>query len=205
MNIEQSIREIFGNKAFERPIFYANPGGLRFGLSEGGYWLHQYQLACKKAHEICSSIFDDEIVICIRIVGRESLLSVLSCLKELRDLDLYPSTLKEHWKEKSKNEPEWALGGDEYWHTVAFRVPKEKLEKLLWFILACSPGIGSCLSAQYYLFNFNKAVEVWPYDDAYMDVVGPNHELLTELYSKFSRYLLDDDKETMDATFADKP
>jgi len=48
MNIEQRIREIFGERAFERPIFYNNPGGLRFELSDGADWLEQFQLAYKK-------------------------------------------------------------------------------------------------------------------------------------------------------------
>jgi hypothetical protein len=202
MNIEQSIRETFGRKAFKRPVFYTNPGGLRFELSEGGDWLQQFLLAFNKAKEICSCIFDDEIVVCVRIFGRESLVSVLSVLKELRDIGLYPSVAKEHWKEKNQDDPDWATGEDEYWHTVAFRMPKSSLDKLLWCSLACDQGIRPCPPAEYYLFDLKKSVEVWPYDDRGMDVVGPNHAFLSELYSKFSCYLLDYDREEMDATFA---
>lgn len=204
MNIEQRIREIFGEKAFERPIFYTNSGGLRFELSEGGDWLEQFQLAYKKAQEICSNIFDDEIVVCIRIFGRKSLLSVLSVLKDLRNIGLYPSVKKEHWKEKNKDYPEWVIDENEYWHTVAFTLPKDALNKLLWCSLACNQGIKPCPPADYYLFDLKRSIEVWPYDDRGMDVVGPNQSLLAELYNKFNNYLLDYDRETMDASFQRK-
>ncbi|UTF60908.1 DUF3885 domain-containing protein [Gilvimarinus sp. DA14] len=205
MKIEQRIRKIFGERAFERPIFYNNLGGLRFELAEGGDWLEQFQLAHKKAQEICSNIFEDEIVLCIRIFGRESLLSVLSILKELRCIGLYPSMKKEHWKEKNEEDPEWVTDEDEYWHTVAFTLPKDALNKLLWCSLACDQGIKPCPPAEYYLFDLKKSIEVCPYDDRGMDVVGPNHNFLAELYNKFSSYLLDCDREAMDTSFQKKP
>ncbi|MGF6706520.1 hypothetical protein [Pseudomonas frederiksbergensis] len=36
MNLQRKIDEVFAGKAFERPLFYSCPGGLRFSLSEKG-------------------------------------------------------------------------------------------------------------------------------------------------------------------------
>ncbi len=205
MNIEHKIEKVFDGKAFDRPLFYKLPGGLRFELSEGGDWLEQFDLAYGKAFEICSSIFDDEIVVCLRIFGRKPLLSVLPVIKDLKSIGLYPSTKKEHWKEKNIYDPEWATDEDEYWHTIAFHLPIDALKKLLWCSLASDQGIKPCPSAGYYLFDLEKSIEVWPYDDRGMDVVGPNHELLAKLHSKFSSYLLEYDLEAMNETFSEKP
>lgn len=201
MNIEKRIKDLFGNNAFKRPIFYNNPGGLRFELSEGGDWLDQFELAYKKAQEVCSSIFDDEFVVCVRIFGGKSLLSVLHVIKELRYIGLYPSIEKEYWKEKIEEDPDWATGEDEFCHTVAYMLPKDALNKLLWCSLASNQGIKPCPAAQYYLFDFKKSIEVWAYDDRGMDVVGPNRQLLADLYNRFSHYLLEYDKARMDASF----
>lgn len=42
---------------------------------------------------------------------------------------------------------------------------------------------------------------VFPYDDRGMDVVGPNKNLLLQLYRQHHPYLLDYDRDAMDATF----
>lgn len=53
-----------------------------------------------------------------------------------------------------------------------------------------------------YLFNLKKHVMVFPYDDRGMDVVGPNKNLLLQLYRLHHTYLLDYDRHTMDTTFS---
>lgn len=201
MSIEQEIRQAFGDKVFERPIFYNNPGGLRFELSEGGDWLDQFHVAFSKAVEICSEIFDDEILVCVRILGDERLLSVLSVIRQLKDIGLYPATAKEYWKVKNTEDPEWSTDENEHWHTIAYALPASALKKLLWCSLAVDQRIKPCAPAEFYLFNLKESVQVWPYDDRGMDVVGPNHEKLSTLYSRFSQYLLEHDLEEMNATF----
>ena len=41
-----------------------------------------------------------------------------------------------------------------------------------------------------------------PYDDRGMDVIGPNHALLADLYHRFNERLLDYDRARMDGFFA---
>nr|WP_259641718.1 DUF3885 domain-containing protein [Pseudomonas salomonii] len=42
---------------------------------------------------------------------------------------------------------------------------------------------------------------IFPYDDRGMDVVGPNTDLLLQLYRHHHAYLLDYDRPVMDITF----
>ena len=51
------------------------------------------------------------------------------------------------------------------------------------------------------LFDLELGVMVNPYDDRGMDVFGPNRELLSELYKKRNGWLLDYDRERMQAVY----
>lgn len=200
MNIRDSIQEKFGDNVFERPIFYTNPGGLRFELSEGGDWVEKFNLAFKKASTICSSILDTEFTVCIRIWGSRNLVASAYVLKELARIGLYPDIEKEHWSELDQSD-DW--GDDEpYWHTIAFKLPKSELGKILWCNLTQDYSvIGPSPDCDFYIFDIEKGVEIWPYDDCGMDVVGSNHELLAQLYSKYHSYLLEYDMPIMEETF----
>jgi Domain of unknown function (DUF3885) len=85
---------------------------------------------------------------------------------------------------------------------VVFEVPLELMQNILWCALArdfdtIKPNPGCLL----YLFNLQSGLMVWPYDDRGLDVVGTNREVLTGLYVKHSRWLLEHDREKMDAVF----
>jgi hypothetical protein len=204
MNIRSQIETKFDGKAFKRPLFYNFEGGLRFELSEGGNYLNQFLTAHRKGMEVCSQIFNgcENITICIRVYGGKTLLSSLSILKSLREVGLYPVSGKEHWSEFDE---EWH-GDEDYaeslWHYIAFQAPSESLVNALWCALASDFGyIEPSPMADVYLFNLDKEVMVFPYDDRGMDIVGPNKPFLKEQYEKFSCYLLDYDREAMDAVF----
>lgn len=203
MNIRASIQELFDGKAFDRPLFYNIPSGLRFELSEGGDWVDQFDVALKKSREICSEIFQEEFTLCIRIYGGKSLLSVLSVIRELRDIDLYPAQGKEHWSELVEDDGDWPDANDR-WHTIAFKLPTRHIAKALWCAMATDIMVKPCPRACFYLFDLDKGVEVFPYDDRGMDVIGKDTDLLQSLYNKFNSYLLDYDREAMDASFAKK-
>lgn len=203
MNIRAQIESMFDGKAFKRPLFYNYEGGLRFELSEGGNYLNQFLTAHRKGMEVCSQVFSgcEDITICVRVYGSKTLLSSLSTLKSLREAGLYPETDKEHWTEFDE---EWQ-GDDDYadslWHYIAFKVPAEYLINALWCALSSDLGIEPSPMADIYLFNLDKEVMVFPYDDRGMDIVGPNKQLLKEQYDKFGHYLLGYDREAMDAAF----
>jgi hypothetical protein len=78
------------------------------------------------------------------------------------------------------------------WHDIAFKAPTEYLINALWCAFSSDFGcIEPNPMADIYLFNLDKEVMVWPYDDRGMDIVGP-----------FEHYLLDYDREAMDAVFS---
>lgn len=208
MSIREQIEEKFGGKAFERPLFYRYEGGLRFELSEDGNYLNQFLTAHQKAMRVCRQVFRacEDITICVKIFGGKTLLSRLSALRELRGAGLLPETDKEHW---SQFDEEWR-GDEDYadslWHYIAFNAPKEYLINALWCALASDFGfIKPNPMAAVYLFNLTQDVMVFPYDDRGMDVVGPNQHFLKELYDAFGDYLLEYDREAMDASFLQKP
>lgn len=205
MRIEQLIQSIFGQAIFKRPVFYNNHGGLRFELSEGGSWLEQFNVAQRKALEICSAIFDTELLLCARIYGGSSLVSVSSVIKDLKRIGLYPNGDKEHWKQQDEEEPVWENEEIGYWHTISFRVPNKDLAKILWCCFARDLAIEPCPQADLFLVNIEKGIFVWPYDDRGMDVVGPNHQFLSSLFTEFNHYLLSYDMEAMNATFGNEP
>ncbi len=205
MSIRAQIKNTFNGKAFKRPLFYSYEGGLRFELSEGGNFLNQFLTAHRKGMEVCTRIFSgcEEVTICVKVYGGKTLLSSLSILKSLREAGLYPISGKEHWTEFDE---EW-VGDEDYanslWHFIAFKAPSENLVNALW--CAFSSDFGSIEPrpmADVYLFNLDKEVMVFPYDDRGMDVVGPNKQFLKEQYDNFGHYLLDYDRETMDAVFS---
>ncbi len=205
MNIRTQIDNMFEGKAFKRPLFYNYEGGLRFKLSEGGNFLNQFLTAHRKGMEVCSQLFSgcEDITICVKVYGGKTLLSSLSILKSLREAGLYPTSDKEHWSEfddEWKRDEDYA---DSLWHFIAFKAPIEILVNALWCALSSDFGnIEPSPMADIYMFNLNKEVMVFPYDDRGMDIVGPNKKLLKEQYDKFGSYLLDYDREAMDAVFS---
>ncbi len=208
MSIRLEIEDKFEGKAFKRPLFYNYEGGLRFGLSEGGTYLNQFLTAHRKAMEVCDEVFSgcEDITVCVKVYGEKRIISIISVLRALREIGLYPKSDKEHW---SEFDSDWT--GDENfanskWHYIAFKVPLEYLVNALWGAMASDFGsIKPSPNANIYLFNLEKNVMIFPYDDRGMDVVGKNEQLLHGLYVQFSNYLLDYDRETMDAVFAKMP
>jgi len=205
MKIRSRINSMFDGKAFKRPLFYNYEGGLRFELSEGGDYLNQFVTAHRKGMEICQDIFtmNDQLTICIKLFGRESLLSCLSPIRELNDAGLFPLVEKEHWTEFDE---EW-VEDEEYrehlWHYIAFNASSELVLNALWCAFSSDfECIAPSPSVTTYLFNFHKEIMVLPYDDRGMDIVGPNSQYLKGLYHKFGRYLLEHDRKAMDASFS---
>lgn len=207
MSFREQIGSTFDGMAFKRPLFYSYGGGLRFELSEGGHYLNQFLTAHRKGMEICSRIFSagEPITICVQIFGGKSLLSCLSTIRALSELGLYPDGDKEHWAE---TDADWA-GDDSYadnlWHYMAYELPSERLLNALWCAFSSDFGtIAPRAHASIYLFNLKEQIMVNPYDDRGMDIVGTNKPLLTRLYNEFNTYLLEYDREAMDATFSSK-
>lgn len=91
---------------------------------------------------------------------------------------------------------------EEWWLQRAFEAPPTLLPSLLWCAFAKDFGnIRPRTACSVYLFNLKAEILVFPYDDRGMDIVGPNHKMLSNIYFKHKAMLLDDDKEAMAETF----
>ena len=204
MEIRRHIETIFGPHVLIGSPFYDYKGGLRVKLSEGGHYLKQFLMAHRKGMEICEKVFASEqkIVVCLKIFGDKSLLSTLAVIRELSEMGLFFGKEKEHWtafEEDWKDDEDYA---NCLWHYVAFNAPLELLPNILWCAFSSDFGvIQPNPDARVYLFNFEKKIMVYPYDDRGMDIVGPNKVFLKELYDALNAYLLDYDRATMDAVF----
>ncbi|MFJ4192700.1 DUF3885 domain-containing protein [Pseudomonas sp. NPDC089534] len=205
MNLQIEIDHLFDGQAFARPLFYACPGGLRFGLSEGGGMIEQFLTALRKATEVCRDVFDgeDSLTVCLRTHSRGNPMVHRATLRALQSAGIQIPAVRSVWSEMIDDE--WFDETvPEYWVNVAFEAPSDLLQAVLWCAMASDFGaIRPKPGCAFYLFNLNRQVMAFPYDDRGMDVVGPNKTLLSQLYRKHQAYLLDYDRDEMDATFAE--
>ncbi|MES2069091.1 MAG: DUF3885 domain-containing protein [Pseudomonadota bacterium] len=195
---------MFEGLAFTRPLFYSYAGGLRFELSESGTSIEQFLLALNKATTICADVFPDEtqITVCLRRSAEPNQHSLRDVLRELRSAGIIIPRTRQIWLAPKPLEEWFDEAIKEQWLNVAFELPKSALQNLLWCAFATDFGtIRPNPHCAIYLFNLNQRVMVWPYDDRGMDVVGPNKNLLSALYKKHNQFLLDFDRNTMNATF----
>jgi hypothetical protein len=200
MSFRLQIQTQFLGKAFERPLFYSYPTGLRFELSEGGSFLEQFLTALRKATEICTSIFTDNIVVCLQVYNWQTnnRFAYRSILRGLAAAGICIPKEKEIWLEQA---PE-TTGEPLWWVHVAFQVPKSLLPNLLWCAVARDfSSIQPNPGCQIYLFDLQNKLMALPYDDRGMDVVGENLQALKLLYTNFVGYLLEYDRQKMDAIF----
>ncbi len=205
MTLKQEIHQIFEGNAFLRPLFYRYSTALRFELSEGGDALAQFLVAYRKAETICLYIFkhSPHITICLKFYGKASLVSSYSLFKRLAEANIRIPKPREMWAEKDDGTNERMSDNEDYWyHSIIFNLPVTQLRNVLWCALVrdfgnIRPNPGGII----YLFDLPQHIMIWPYDDRGMDVAGPNRALLKKLYERFSDYLLDYDREAMDAIF----
>lgn len=204
MNLELEIERVFGGKAFVRPLFYSYPGGLRFALSETGGVIKQFLSALQKSTKICSDVFVGEtaLVACLRIHSGSNRFAHRAAIHALRSAGIDIPTERSVWSEEI-DPAEWYCENDpEYWINVAFEAPVNLLQAFLWCALAKDFAVIQPKPiCDFYLFNLKKRVMIFPYDDRGMDVVGPNTDLLLQLYRYHHAYLLDYDRPVMDITF----
>ena len=201
MTTKEELHAVFGPRAFDFGLFYAHEGALRFELSRGGPHLEQFAQAFDRGREILDFLFRDSrrIVVVVSQDGAGRLLRHLSLFRSLRACDIPVSRPLGTWTEPL--DEEW--GGEAARTLVAFRCDREALHRLLWGAVAVDLGVRPRLEGALSLADPERGILAHPYDDRGMDVIGPNRELLAELYHRFNGYLLDYDRARMDAWFGE--
>jgi hypothetical protein len=217
MDYRTQIHSVFAGRAFERPLFYSFGGGLRFGLSASGTAIQQFLLAMERASEICRNVFDgDEVTVCLRFWSRGRRFAHRKMLLELHDASISIPRERHIWLDEvphdDDDDDDDGVSGDgrlerrerQSWVCIAFKAPTSLLPNLLWCALSSDLQIRPRPRCLIYLFNLEKRLAAFPYDDRGMDVVGPNHSALKQLYGRHGKYLLEHDRQRMDATFRTK-
>lgn len=205
VDLRAELERVFEGRAFVRPLFYGYPGGLRLELSQGGSAVEQFLTALDKARRVCEFVFQEAetltFVGCVHAFGsrfryRRNLRALRSAgirLPRDRSLWIGPAP-SDSMQSDADSEPDGTAH-------LAFQVPRRLLPNLLWCALGGDQNIEPNPGGWLYLADLQNRVLVLPYDDRGMDIVGPNHGRLAEIYGEFRAMALAYDKATMEATF----
>lgn len=199
MLTKDELYAVFGPRAFQSGLFYAyeKEGALRFELSFGGHRLDLFEQAYDRGREIVDHLFRDSerLVVVVAWWG----LRHGSVVRSLRACGVRIAKPRTVWTEpRGDDDDDWDEGERT---VVAFACEKEALHRLLWGVFAAELGVRPKLACRLYLADPERGILAHPYDDRGMDVIGPNKALLKEMYDVFNPYLLDFDRERMDAYF----
>ena len=204
MSRRNLIAQAFGPGACGDALFHEAPGGLRFEMSEGGAPLDQVLTALRKATEILEFVFRgrDVILICLRRHMGTGPFSLRRPLRELALAGISIPEQREIWVESVPPDERWDEDVEEWDAFVAFEFPMARLQSLLWCAFATDFGsFRPNPHCSFYLMDIERRLLAHPYDDRGMDIIGANHELLSQVYFRFNAMLLDHDRATMDKTF----
>jgi len=201
MNLEEDIFRVFGGSAFSRPLFYSFQGGLRFNLSDGGSEIERFMLALERASAICARIFNkSSLVVCLSVEIREGESSIEDFSHELELMGIEIPPLHSAWLSSTTNSADADSKFDV--RHIAFEAPISAINSFLWCALASDlPSIRPRVLCDVRLFDLAAGILAFPYDDRGIDVVGHDHHLLADLYTKFSNYLSAFDIDEMKRTF----
>lgn len=204
MSRRNLITQIFGPEACGNALFYRVPGGLRFELSEGGAPLDQVLTAIRKATDVLEFVFSERetVLICLRRFMGTNPFSLRRPFRELASAGVSIPAQREIWLEDVPLDDRWDENVEEWTAFVAFEFPLVRIQNLLWCAFATDFGpFRPNPHCSVYFVDVERRLLVHPYDDRGMDIIGPNSELLSQVYVRFNSMLLDYDRSTMDETF----
>lgn len=194
-----TLHRVFGPDAFAPALFYAHEPALRFELSRSGPPIDLFAQAFDRAREIAGYVFRDSSspTAVLSWFGEGPPLRHREVFRSVRDCGIDLARPRACWTET--HEESW---GPEPRTLVAFSCGREMLDRLLWGALAADLGIRPRLLARVHLADPERGVMLHPYDDRGMDVIGPNAELLSDLFHRFHDRLLPYDLPRMESFFA---
>nr|WP_185960934.1 DUF3885 domain-containing protein [Aliiroseovarius halocynthiae] len=100
-----------------------------------------------------------------------------------------------------KKGDEWFV--PHYLHWVAYTPNNhDEIDTLLWLTLSQESAIKPTTNADLYFVDTNQGFYLHPYDDRGMDLVSVNRALSQSIFNQFNDWLLDYDREKMNAVFA---
>ncbi len=214
MSLKDQIIERFGNKAFSmRPTFHNNEGALRFELGVGDDPLSYKVTALNRFDTILDDLGFKESPIgvaayCYTYDANEfeppeplhrQLLPFARRIRTWGDIKFCRSEFLLLPHEFDPHLPNST--GISAYHFGMCSIDQGLFSS--WLMYHLMHDFGICETPLLMLFNLDLGIMINPYDDRGMDVFGPNRDLLKMLYDKRNDWLLDYDRERMDAAYKD--
>ncbi|MBM2884544.1 DUF3885 domain-containing protein [Chromobacterium phragmitis] len=198
--LRNDVFEKFGRNAFEHGLFYKYQDAIRFELSTEGSYMDMFLEAMSKAEQIVNDIFtfSNDLQVCISSYYSYSPFELRTVLQELKDCEISIPDERDYWISPNP-EPD-----EPYRAFLIFSISKSDIRKLIWGAVAMDLGIKPTIRGSVYIYSLMKGVLAHPYDDRGMDIIG-NTAILSGLYRKYNEFLLDYDREAMDASFGNIP
>ena len=204
----------FKNLKLERPLFYSWNVGIRFeiGPSDIGVWKdfdneiinnNYFSIANEKAIKIFDNLFQDqdEIIFVYQHFsdGRKKIKKGSYILQQINDLDskhIVYSNIKDIYDLDKKRYCFKRLSVCVCKNEINYQSILEGMINTDFRIR--KPSIyGDC-----FFINKSKNIILFLYDDRGMDVIAKDKTSLMNLYSKFNEWILDSDRENIDAVFS---
>ncbi len=198
---QSRISHIFGDNALAHGLFYLHSPSLRIELSGDRPYLQMFLRAYERSKAIIDFGLGDlqTITVCLSFYGVKSLVGNLSVFRNLHKCGIAIPKTAEIWSVRAERvfDEDWELMRN----FICFDIKFIEVELFLWGTLANELGIRPRSGCSLYLFDFDRQILFHPYDDRGMDIIGSDLGLLHQIYLKFNDWLLDYDRQAMDASF----
>lgn len=198
-SLREEILGTFGPAVFARELFYSYEYALRFELSQGETPIDQFVSALDRSRSICATALSGSsrlaAVARFWMPVQSDLVTLRTSLRKLAAAGVRIPDSRSIWVETAEGSTE---------HVplhIAFLIEHSAVTALLWCALAKELGVKPNPGCDVYIFNLDRKLAVFPYDDRGMDIVSPHIDALRPLYVAHSDKLLDFDRADMDAQF----
>jgi len=207
-NLQSFLRAHFNGLTLKQPLFYNWPIALRFNLQYGEVGTTSYfQEVVHRATKLFDEVFEptDSLFFVLtdyRYKRRKIHFKnfCFQCIRQLKKDDISFSILRQLYNHDKDDVYNRAVvlttaGRLDFVSLLSAIAHKDFPEQ--------RPQLGQELlsSKDIYFININKRIIFHMYDDRGLDILAAAKEDIIELYQKYKDWLLDYDRQQMDATF----
>lgn len=184
--IDQAF-EIFGRPAFGDNLFANNETAIRFELALGETRIERFDTALHRASIVAKDVFQNSkhLNVCLMFYG-ESFVSAKRSFRTLKECEVKIN--RPYFIEQEEIDDDFDGGT---LTRVFFKSDLDSVYRMIWGTVALELGVHPNFGFRLYIFDSDQRILMHPYDDRGMDVLGPNQERMSEVYSKYHDWLLD--------------
>ena len=213
-NFSKTIYKI-GMEAFQRPIFYNAPIGIRFEIGgDEGVYLKKNKFnpayvsaALNRAKTIYENLPSSPNIMRMDVYPNngcpsqeKSIEAVIQLICKTTGISQPDEQILETYRDDEEDEDDEILTRFQlYWDLNKLSISKDiLLNEIIKYDIA---GVETYISNVYFVDTQN-AVLFFLYDDRGADLVAANKELIRPIFERFNSWILDYDREEIEATFA---